>query len=95
MTSHAARAAALIPPLLYLAGPIGLDAVAVMFIATVGMNYCLTFPVSSKALIVFHEIDDGFHRTDLLRLSAILIIVHIVLIVAFYYGYWQWVGLAL
>jgi len=95
ITSHAARAAALIPPLLYLAGPIGLDPVAVMFIATVGMNYCLTFPVSSKALIVFHEIDDGFHRTDLLRLSAILIIVHVVLIVAFYYGYWQWAGLAL
>jgi len=96
MTSHAARAAALIPPLLYLAGPIGLNPVAVMFIATVGMNYCLTFPVSSKALLVFYEIDaDTFHATDLLRLSAILIIMHVALIVAFYYGYWQWVGLAL
>jgi anion transporter len=49
MTSHAARAAALVPPLLYVAGSLGLSGAAVMFIGTVGMDYCLTFPVSSKA----------------------------------------------
>ncbi len=55
MTSHAARAAALVPPLLYLAGSLDLNPVAVLFIGTVGMDYCLTFPVSSKALLMFQE----------------------------------------
>lgn len=32
---------------------------------------------------------------DLLRLNSVLLIVHMVLIVVFYYGYWQWTGLAL
>lgn len=96
LTSHAARAAALIPPLLYLAGALDLDLVAVMFIATVGMNYCLTFPVSSKALLVFHEIDrETWAPADLLRLSSVMLPVHALLMVAFYFFYWQHVGLAL
>lgn len=96
MTSHAARAAALIPPLLYLGHTLGLDPVALMFIGTVGMDYCLTFPVSSKALLLFGEADpDAFRPADLLRLSAIMLPIHALLIVAFYFGYWQFVGLAL
>lgn len=96
MTSHAARAAALTPPLLYLGEALKLDPVAVMFIGTVGMNYCLTFPVSSKALLMYQELDvETFEPSDLLRLSAVLIPVHVGLIVAFYYGYWRWVGLSL
>ncbi len=55
MTSHAARAVALVPPVLYLAGSLGLDPTAVLFISTVRMDYCLTFPVSSKALLMFQE----------------------------------------
>jgi di/tricarboxylate transporter len=55
MTSHAARAVALVPPVLYLAGSLGLDPTVVLFISTVGMDYCLTFPVSSKALLMFQE----------------------------------------
>lgn len=96
MTSHAARAVALVPPLLYLAASLDLNPVAVLFISTVGMDYCQTFPVSSKALLMFQETDiETFQPTDLLRLSAVLLIVHIVLIVAFYFGYWQWTGLSL
>ncbi len=59
MTSHAARAAALVPPLLYLAGSVDLNPVAVLFIGTVGMDYCLTFPVSSKAFLMFQEAGGG------------------------------------
>jgi anion transporter len=96
MTSHAARAVALVPPLLYLGSSMDLNPVAVLFIGTVGMDYCLTFPVSSKALLMFQEAGtETYQPADLLRLSAVLLIVHVVLIVLFYYGYWQWTGLAL
>lgn len=96
MTSHAARAAALVPAVLYLGQSLDLDPVAMMFIGTVGMDYCLTFPVSSKALLLYSELDqDTFEPPDLLRLSAVLLIAHIALIVVFYYGYWRFVGLAL
>ncbi|MEJ7819873.1 MAG: SLC13 family permease, partial [Rubrobacteraceae bacterium] len=96
MTSHAARAVALVPPMLYLANTLNIDPVAVLFISTLGMDYCLTFPVSSKALLMFQEAEsETYQPADLLRLSAVLFIVHILLIVVFYYGYWQWTGLAL
>ncbi len=96
MTSHAARAAALVPPVLYLASILELDPVAVLFISTVGMDYCLTFPVSSKALLMFQDIEgETYQPADLLRLSSVLLLVHLGLILLFYYGYWQWVGLSL
>lgn len=96
MTSHTARAAALVPALLLLANSLKLNPVAVMFIGTVGMNYCLTFPVSSKALLMFQELDvETYQPSDLLRLSSVLLLVHIGLIGFFYYAYWQWIGLAL
>lgn len=96
MTSHTARAAALVPPLLYLGQVLELDPVAVMFLGTVGMDYCLTFPVSSKALLMFQELDrETYQPADLLRLSAVLMVAHVLLMVVFYYGYWRWIGLAL
>jgi anion transporter len=96
MTSHTARAAALVPALLYLGSSLQLNPVAVMFIGTVGMDYCLTFPVSSKALLMFQELDGATYQpADLLRLSSVLIPVHLGLMVLFYYGYWRWIGLAL
>lgn len=96
MTSHVARAAALVPPLLLLAQQGGRDPAAVMFLATVGMNYCLTFPVSSKALLMFQGTEEaGWRPRDLLRLSAVLLPLHLVLMLGFYHGWWRWVGLAL
>jgi hypothetical protein len=60
------------------------------------MDYCQTFPVSSKALLMFQEGGmETFEPADLLRLSAVLLPIHVVLIVIFYFGYWQWVGLSL
>ena len=96
MTSHAARAAALVPAVLFLGQSLDLDPVAVMFIATVGMDYCLTFAVSSKALLLYSELDeDTFEPPDLLRLSAVLLVAHVALMITFYYGYWRYVGLEL
>ncbi|CAN5310960.1 SLC13 family permease [soil metagenome] len=96
MTSHSARAAALVPPLLYLATSLEISPVAMLFISTVGMDYCLTFPVSSKAILLYQEAGDGetFDPADLLKLSSVLIIVHLFLMIAFYYFYWKWVGLS-
>ncbi|MEM8673112.1 MAG: SLC13 family permease [Cyanobacteria bacterium P01_G01_bin.67] len=96
MTSHTARAAALVPPMLYLANSLQLNPVAVLFLSTLGMDYCLTFPVSSKALLIFSELDGHTYQpANLLRLSSVLLLVHLGLIVIFYFGYWRWVGLAL
>ena len=96
MTSHAARAVALVPPVLYLANSLNLDPMAVLFISTAGMDYCQTFPVSSKALLMFQEGGmETFEPADLLRLSAVLLPIHVILILIFYFGYWQWVGLSL
>jgi anion transporter len=96
MTSHTARAAALVPVMLYLANSLQLNPVAVMFISTVGMDYCLTFPVSSKALLIFQDLEGATYKpTDLLRLSAALLPVHLGLMVLFYFTYWHWVGLSL
>jgi di/tricarboxylate transporter len=96
MTSHTARAAALVPPLLYLAMSLDLNPIAILFLSTLGMDYCLTFPVSSKALIVYQEMDEeSFRPKDLIRLSSVMIAVHFGLIVLFYYTWWRWVGLSL
>jgi di/tricarboxylate transporter len=96
ITSHTARATALLPPILYLAHSLGLNPSAVMFIGTVGMNYCLTFPVSSKALLIFYGLDERpFSSSELFRLSSILLPANAALIVLFYYVHWRWTGLAL
>lgn len=96
MTSHTARAVALVPALLYLASSLQLNPVAVLFISTVGMDYCLTFPVSSKALLMFQELEgETYQPSDLLRLSSVMLLVHFGLMLLFYYGYWRWIGLSL
>ena len=67
-----------------------------MFIGTVGMNYCLTFPVSSKALLMFYGLDERpFTSADLFRLSTVLLPANAALMVLFYFLYWRWLGLAL
>jgi di/tricarboxylate transporter len=93
MPSHAARATAFVPPLLYLASAGDLDPIAVVFFANVGLDFCLTFPISSKALLVYQQLDrETFDASDLMRLSALLMPVYIVLMLVFYFAYWQWTG---
>lgn len=95
-SSHTARMAALLPPLLVLGKSMHLDAVALTFIVSAGIDYCLTFPVSSKALLLFEQADEAsWTPADLLKLSAVMLPVYAVLIVGFYYGYWRPLGLEL
>lgn len=97
ITSHTARAVVLVPPFLYLATSMQLNPVAVLFFTTAAMDYCLTFPVSSKALVIYKEMDEEATYTprDLLRLSAVMVVVHFALMILFYYTYWHWIGLSL
>lgn len=95
-TSHTARVAALLPPLLLLGQSFGAAPAAIAFVGSIGMDYCLTFPVSSKALLLFEDLgDDAWAPSDLLKLSAIMLPVHAALMVAFYYAWWRPLGLAL
>lgn len=96
MVSHTARVVALLPPLLLLADRLGLNPVAVAFLANVGMDYCLTLPVSSKALLIFQgEERPAWNSTDLLRLGALLAPAYAALMVGAYYLFWAHAGLAL
>ncbi|WP_261926282.1 SLC13 family permease [Methylorubrum sp. GM97] len=96
MVSHTARVVALLPPLLLLADRLGLNPVAVAFLANVGMDYCLTLPVSSKALLIFQGAErPAWTSTDLLRLGALLAPAYAALMLAAYYLFWSHVGLAL
>ena len=96
MVSHTARVAALLPPLLLLGHASNLNAVTVAFLANVGMDYCITLPVSSKALLIFQDIDrETWTPTDLLKLSAVLSLAYAALMIATYFAFWRFVGLAL
>jgi anion transporter len=95
MTSHAARAVALVPALISLGTTLDLNPVAVMFIGTLGMDYCLTMPISSKALLVYQDGEtQTFLPQDLFRLSSVMLPLHLGLVVIFYHTYWRWVGLS-
>ena len=96
ITSHTTRAIVFIPGLLLFSETIGVNPSTVVFLSLIGMNYCVTFPVSSKALLLFYE-DDGhsYDARHLLRISAILIPVYIVMMMIFYFTYWKWTGLQL
>ncbi|MBK1678661.1 citrate:succinate antiporter, partial [Rhodospirillum rubrum] len=55
ITSHTTRAVVMIPAFIVLGQTLQLNASAVVFLTLVGMNYCITFPVSSKALLLYYE----------------------------------------
>jgi hypothetical protein len=60
------------------------------------MNYCVTVPVSSKALLLFYEEGKiSFNASHLLKISAILMPLYILAIMLFYFTYWQWTGMHL
>jgi len=96
ITSHTTRAVVLVPTLILTARSIGADPAAAVFLGLIGMNYCLTMPVSSKALLLFYEEGDGsFSARDLAKLSSLLAPAYIALMVLFYFTYWKWTGLGL
>ncbi|MBT2218281.1 citrate:succinate antiporter [Virgibacillus dakarensis] len=96
ITSHTTRAIVFIPALLLFGQMISADPVAVVFISLLGMNYCVTFPVSSKALLIFYEEGEiSYQASDLLKISFVLMTLYIVVLLVFYFTYWQWTGLSI
>lgn len=92
--SHTTRAAVLIPVLLIIAETFNVNPVAMVFISLIGINFCVTLPVSSKALLIFYEgTKDSFTSKDLFKLSMILMPIYVVLMIVTYYIYWQHLGL--
>ena len=96
ITSHTTRAIVFIPSLLLFSETIGVNPSTVVFLSLIGMNYCLTFPVSSKALLLFYEEGKiSYDARNLLKISAILMPLYILMMMLFYFTYWQWTGMAL
>ena len=81
---------------LFWASFIALVATAFGFILAVATGYCLTLPVSAKPLAMMSEIDaPTFEPRDLLKLSAILLPFHVVLLLVFSLWIWPSLGLPL
>jgi anion transporter len=96
ITSHTTRAIVFIPVLLLFSETIGLNPTTVVFLGLIGMNYCVTVPVSSKALLLFYEEGEiTYEANNLLKISAILMPFYILIMMLFYFFYWQWMGLHL
>lgn len=96
ITSHTTRAVVFIPVLLMFAEMFSLNPAAVVFLTLIGINYCVTLPVSSKALLIFYEEDDRpFETRDLVKVSMWLMPIYIVLMMVTYYVFWQHLGLNL
>ncbi|MBM7585484.1 anion transporter [Bacillus pakistanensis] len=96
ITSHTTRAIIFIPGLLLFSETIGVNPSTVVFLSLIGMNYCVTAPVSSKALLLFYEEGEiSYDATNLLKISSILMPLYILLMMLFYFSYWKWTGMHL
>ncbi|KAB7704446.1 citrate:succinate antiporter [Bacillus aerolatus] len=96
ITSHTTRAVVFIPSLLLFSETIGINPSTVVFLSLIGMNYCITVPVSSKALLLFYEEGEiSYDAKHLVKISVILMPLYILTMIIFYYSYWQWTGMSL
>lgn len=96
ITSHTTRAIVFIPGLILFSELIGVNPSTVVFLSLIGMNYCVTVPVSSKALLLFYEEGHiSYDARNLIKLSAILMPLYIFIIMLFYFTFWQWTGMHL
>lgn len=96
ITSHTTRAIVFIPGLILFSELIGVNPSTVVFLSLIGMNYCVTVPVSSKALLLFYEEGDiSYDARNLVKLSTVLMPLYIFIIILFYFTFWQWTGMHL
>lgn len=98
--SRSARASVLVPIVLVTAAAAGIDPTALVFASTMAAGYCLTLPVSAKPVAMFQypagrSEAPAYDSSDLLRLSVVLLPLHLVLITAFTLGVWPVLGLEL
>ncbi|MCF7992809.1 MAG: anion permease [Thiohalocapsa sp.] len=96
ITSRSARAAILIPPVILFALSMGANPAALAFIVAIASGYCLTFTVSAKPLALFSQLPAAtYGPADLLRLSKVLLPMHLLLLLLFSWLVWPAMGLEL
>lgn len=97
LQSRSARSSVLVPLLIPLAVAAGLNPVAVAFVSTVAAGFCHTLPSSAKPVAMFAAVADvpTYRPSDLLRVSALLGPLTVVLVLAFALAVWPALGLPL
>ncbi|MDZ7266406.1 MAG: SLC13 family permease [candidate division KSB1 bacterium] len=96
ITSRIARTSVLIPPVVLLALSLGYNPTTLAFLATAAAAFCLTLPTSAKPVAMFCQLDGTTYQPrDLLKLSSVLLPLHLVLLLVFALGVWPMMGLSL
>ena len=96
IASRSARVAILVPMVILLALALGYNAVALSFVAVAATGFCVTLAVSAKPVAMFSQLPvPTYAPRDLLRLSGVLLPLHLVLIVVFTVAVWPHMGLSI
>ena len=96
ITSRTARATAIIPLLAFPFAQLGYNGMALIFLTVVASGYCLTLTISAKSLLIYsNPSGSSFSHGELLRMSAVLLPLHLVLLIIFAVYVWPWLGLPL
>jgi solute carrier family 13 (sodium-dependent dicarboxylate transporter), member 2/3/5 len=94
INSRTARSSVLIPLIILLCVPLGFNPVVIGLLATAA--FCFTLPVSAKPVALFSKNENASYTPkDLLRLSSVLLSIHVVLLLVFAYFIWPLQGLPL
>lgn len=96
INSRTARSSVLVPLVILLGLSLGFQPAGLAFLSTAAAGFCLTLMVSAKPVAMFGQIEietATYTAQDLLRLSAVLLPVHFVLLVVFAFFVWPYLGL--
>ena len=95
--SRSARSAVLIPVVVSLAPEVGVSALAAAFASTAAAGFCHTMSSSAKPMALYAKVEDAptYSARDLLRLSAWLAPVSILLVLVFAFVVWPLLGMRL
>lgn len=95
--SRSARSAVLIPLVVSLAPGVGVNAMAIALASTAAAGFCHTLTSSAKPVNLFSDIEgvETYKPADLLKLSAVLGPLLVVLVLVFAFWIWPAMGLPL
>jgi di/tricarboxylate transporter len=94
ITSRSSRASVIIPMVIFLAVALGFSPTTFAFMTAAATGFCLTLPVSAKPVAMFSNVEGTTYTPrDLLRLSGVLLPVHLVFLVVFAFLIWPALGL--
>ncbi len=96
IVSRTARSSVLVPLVMALALGLGYSSTALAFASTAATGYCLTLIVSAKPLTMFSGLPfPTFEARDLLKLSSLLMPLHVVIFAVFTLLIWPLMGMPL